>query len=284
MDCKNKKLKTKFRVIFISFGLLVAFLSFVIISCAYKGYLGIGSNDWLNMLFAWISSASAIFLGLIAYWQNEKFKIETDISTEKAEEKSDEFQKQLMRINNRIIKLEENKEYTYMAFTQNPVFVGNQNIGFKTKGKTYTAGISNTGSDFEDCTVFAFQITNQTEIPIRCLEIKKMIIIYADYGTDGKDEPVATYGTGGFVPSPIIAKGEIVYYVLVVNKLKDLVENLPEGNEINLVVTFEVISIYNRTTNQKFLLRLQRKNSFFDAPEEKNLFWNYCCESTPECQ
>lgn len=282
MNSRSKHLKRKFRLIFTSFGVLVVLLSVAMIYCAYKGLFKIDSSDWLNMLFAWISSASAFFLGLIVYWQNERFKIETDTSTEKSEEKSEEYQKQLLAINNRLIKLEENKEYTYIAFTQAPVFVGNQSKGFITKGKTYTSGISNTGSDFTDCAVFVFQITNQTDIPIRYLQIKELKISYADYGNDKKTENIATYGEGGFIPSPFIEKGEGVNYVLLANKLQDLVENIPEGMEINLKVIIEVVSIYDRAVNQIFLLRLQRKNAFFDAGGDKNLFWNYCYESTPE--
>lgn len=44
----------------------------------------------------------------------------------------------------------------------------------------------------------------------------------------------------------------------------------------------EVESIFNRIVKQTFLLRLQRKNAFFDAKDNKNAFWNYCFESNPE--
>lgn len=282
MEDKSKKLKIRFYIIFISFGVLVAVLSLVIAFGAYKELFQIKRSNWLNMLFAWISSASAIFLGLIAYWQNERFKLENDLSTQRAETKSDEYQAQLLSINNRLIKLEESKEYTYIAFTQDPVFVGNSNISFKTSGKTYTAGITNNGKEFYDSSVLVFSITNQTEVPIRCFQILKLKIQYSDYGDKKTNKEIVTYDTGGFVPSPIIKRGEIVKYVLVANGLKNLAENLPDGMEISLVMTLEVISIYDKTVNQEFLIRLQRKNSFFNAKNDKNIFWNYCYESTPK--
>lgn len=282
MEDKSKKLKIRFYIIFISFGVLVAVLSLAIAFGAYKELFQIKRSNWLNMLFAWISSASAIFLGLIAYWQNERFKLENDLATQRAETKSDEYQAQLLSINNRLIMLEESKEYTYIAFTQDPVFVGNSNFSFKTSGKTYTAGITNNGKEFYDSSVLVFSITNQTEVPIRCFQILKLKIRYSDYGDEKNNKEIVTYDTGGFVPSPIIKRGEIVKYVLVANGLKNLAENLPDGMEISLVMTLEVISIYDKTVNQEFLIRLQRKNSFFNAENDKNVFWNYCYESTPK--
>ncbi len=279
---KDKNIKIRFRILFISFGILVMILSFAIIFGAYKQLFEIEKSDWLNMFFAWISSASAIFLGLIAYWQNERFKLENDLSAERSETKSEEYQSQLLSINNRLMKLEENKEYTYLAFTQEPVLVVNHNFGFKIDGKTYMAGISNAGKEFCDSTIFAFGITNQTEIPIRCFQIKKLAIEYSDYGDSKNNKKIAVYNSGGFVPSPIISKGEVVNYVLVANNIKDLAENLPDGMEISLIMTLEVISIYGRVMYQKFLIRLQRKNGFFNAGNDKNIFWNYCFEDSPE--
>ena len=279
---KNIKLKKKFKSLFVTFGVVVAIICLLILLGAYKELFQTFRSDWLNMLFAWISSASAIFLGLIVYWQNERFKLENDLTNEKSEAKSEEYQNQLLSINNRLMKLEESKEYTYIAFTQNPVFVGNSKNGFKLTGKTYTSGISNTENDFCNSTFFIFGITNQTNIPIRCFQILELKIEYSDYEDSKNNKKIMSYKSGGFVPSPIIEKGEIVNYVLVANNLKDLAENLPGGMEISLIIKLEVISIYERVVNQTFLLRLQSKNAFFNSFENKNIFWNYCYESTPK--
>ena len=180
------------------------------------------------------------------------------------------------------MKLEENKEYAYLAFTQDIVVVCNSNCGFQSKNpKTYTGGITNGDKDFKDGTVFVFNITNQTDVPIRYFQIKKLNIRYSDYGT-GEEQQLVKYTSGGFVPNPIISKGENVSYVLVASGLTNLAEDLPNGMEINLVIELEVVSIFGRRVIQTYLLRLQRKNAFFDAKTDKHIFWNYCYESTPK--
>ena len=69
----------------------------------FNEWLDIPRDSWLDALFTWISAAAAIFIGLIAYRQNEKFKELNDA----AEEESKKRQTELLEINNRLIKLEE---------------------------------------------------------------------------------------------------------------------------------------------------------------------------------
>ncbi len=107
-----------------------------------------------------------------------------------------------------------------------------------------------------------------------------MYIEYANYSQDNRIQ-VIKYNVGGFVPSPIINKGEEVGYVLAANGIENVTENLPDGYEINLIIKLEVISIYNRIVIQSFLLRLQRHNANFNAGSDKRVFWNYCFESEP---
>ena len=109
-----------------------------------------------------------------------------------------------------------------------------------------------------------------------------MAIEYSDYENNSRNKKIEVYEAGGFIPSPIIDKGEVVNYVLVANNIENVAENLPNEMEISLVMDMEVTSIYGRTVIQKFMLRLQRENAFFNAGNNKNIFWNYCFESDPE--
>ena len=280
---KNKyNFKLKFSVISLVFAIITIAFSICMIVFSSKESFGIAKAEWLDFLFAGIASIATVFLGVVAFLQNERFKYESDLSAQRSEEKSIEYQNQLIDINNRIMKLEENKEYAYLAFAQDIVVVCNSNCGFQSKNpKTYTGGITNGDKDFKDGTVFIFNITNQTDVPIRYFQIKKLNIRYSDYGT-GEEQQLVTYTSGGFIPNPIISKGENVSYVLVANGLTNLAEDLPNGVEINLVIELEVVSIFGRRVIQTYLLRLQRKNAFFDAKTDKHIFWNYCYESTPK--
>lgn len=279
MDKRIKKLKFHF-ITFLSIliGYTVVSTAFMV-WFAYRESFRIVRTDWLTYVFTNIASCATVFLGYVSYWQNERFKIESDISSEKSEEKNAEYQKQLLQINNRIMRLEENKEYAFITFIQGPVLVCNQSTPFQIEGKKYTALISNSGHEIQDCIFFVFQITNQTDIPIRYFQIKEMRISYMNYET-GEENRVTNYKEGGFVPAPIIDKGEAISYVLGVNNQKDFIEGIPYEGEINLILLVEVESIYNRKVNQKFLLRLQRKNAFFDAGKDENIFWNYCFEAS----
>lgn len=278
---KNTKGNRVILWIIIYIVVVVAVLG-ILFHCAYEEKYSVSRNDWLNMCFAWISSMSAVFLGFIAYWQNERFKIHAEKSAEETERINREYQERLLEINNRLIKLEEQKEYAYIAFTQDSVLVGGKNIKCETNRKTYVAAITNNQKKFEKITGFVFRLTNQTDVPIRSFQILDMVIEYSDYGNSSNNIRKGHYGTGGFVPSPMIARGEIINYALFVNELDGLAENLPDGMEISLKLKTETVSIYNRTTIQEFLLRLQRKNVFFNAENNKNIFWNYCFEGKSE--
>lgn len=237
------------------------------------------------MLFSGLASISTVFLGIIAYWQNERLKIISDESSEKHETINKNHQEQLLEINNRLMKIEENKEYAYIAFSQEKVYVYNINQPFSLTGKTYSSGImESNNTTTNNGAIFVFKITNQTDVPIRYFQITNMIVSYTDYAKEkGKqDNILMDYSTGGFIPSPIINKGEIVNYVIMASGLQNIAENLSKDEEINIVLDLEVASIFNRIVTQKFLLRLQRKNGFFDAKDNKNIFWNYCYESNPE--
>ena len=176
------------------------------------------------------------------------------------------------------MQIEENKECAHIAFLQEVVTVTNaEEYKPPSNRKIFTAGISNAGRDFNNSTVFCFGITNQTDIPIKCFELTKFRVSYCNYEID-KNVEVLSYSKGGFVPSPIISRGEAVNFVLVANDLYNLAEKLPKGYEINIVVTVEVTSIFNRTVEQRFLLRLQKSNALFKS-KSINYFWNYCFES-----
>lgn len=243
--------------------------------CLIKQSFNIETTDWLSAILSWLSVASAIFIGLIAFWQNERFKNENDKSARKLED----HQRDLLEINNRLMKIEENKECAQIAFIQEAVTVANsEEFQSGSKRKQYSAGITDSGRTFANSTVFSLGITNQTNTPIRYFELKKFKVSYYDQNT-GIDTTIKDYPKGGFVPSPIIDRGEAVNYILIANNLHDLAEKLPPDNEINIVIVIEVTSIFNRTVEQKFLLRLQKNNTLFHSNGNKNIFWNYCYES-----
>lgn len=266
--------KAKWIVVFVLFLLVTIGVTFFFTYCLFKQSFNIETNDWLSAILSWLSVSSAIFIGLIAFWQNERFKEEND----KSAQKSEMYQKQLLEINNRLMKIEENKECAQIAFLQEIVTVTNaEEYKQPSNRKIFTAGISNAGRDFNNSTVFCFGITNQTDIPIKCFELTKFCVSYSNYEID-EDVEVLSYSKGGFVPSPIISRGEAVNFVLVANELHNLAENLPKGYEINIILTAEVTSIFNRTVEQNFLLRLQKNNALFKS-KSLNYFWNYCFES-----
>lgn len=266
--------KAKWIVVFLLFSLVTIGVTFFFTHCLFKQSFNIETTDWLSAILSWLSVSSAIFIGLIAFWQNERFKEESD----KSAQKSEDYQKDLLEINNRLMQIEENKECAHIAFLQEVVTVTNaEEYKPPSNRKIFTAGISNAGRDFNNSTVFCFGITNQTDIPIKCFELTKFRVSYCNYEID-KNVEVLSYSKGGFVPSPIISRGEAVNFVLVANDLYNLAEKLPKGYEINIVVTVEVTSIFNRTVEQRFLLRLQKSNALFKS-KSINYFWNYCFES-----
>lgn len=277
-------LRIKFVIIFAIFGAITIAFSITLICFACKKSFGIEPVDWLVLLFSGLASISTVFLGIVTYWQNERFKILGDESSDKREKENKKHQDQLLEINNRLMKIEENKEYAYITFNQNKVYVYNSNQQISLEGKTYFGCISKGDNTLQDSTIFIFQITNQTDVPIRYFQITDMIITYANFATSKGviDKELIHYSAGGLVPSPIISKGETVNYVLLASGLYNIAENLLEDDEINIAIDLEIASIYNQIVKQKFMLRLQRKNQFFDAKEDKNIFWNYCYEDIPE--
>lgn len=279
-----QRLKIKFIIIFSILGIITIAFSITLICFACWQSFAIKTLDWLALLFSGLASISTVFLGIIAYWQNERFKIMNDEFSDKREKENKKHQDQLLEINNRLIKIEENKERAYIAFNQNEVYVYNSDQQVSLIGKTYSSGIFDGDNSLRDSAIFIFQITNQTDVPIRYFQITNMVVTYTNYAAlKGKqDKILMRYSTGGFIPSPIIGKGEVVNYVLLTSGLRNIAEELPDDEEINIAIDFEVASIFNRIVRQKFLLRLQRKNSFFDAKDNKNIFWNYCFESNSE--
>ena len=270
--------KAKWIVIFILFSLTIVGITLFFMFCLFNQSFDINTTDWLNAILSWLSVASAIFIGLIAFRQNERFKEENDKSSQKAEK----YQKDLIEINNRLMKIEENKECAQIAFIQEVVTVANSKDFQKgSRRKQYSSGITDADRNFENSTVFSFGITNQTNTPIRHFELTKCKIYYYDCNT-GINTKIKDYPKGGFVPSPIIDRGEAVDYILVANNLHNLAENLPADNEINIVMIVEVTSIFNRTVEQQFLLRLQKNNTLFHSNGNKNCFWNYCFESNSQ--
>lgn len=267
--------KAKWIVIFVLFSLATIGVTFFFTLCLFRQSFNIETTEWLSAILSWLSVASAIFIGLIAFWQNERFKDEND----KSAQKSEEYQKDLLEINNRLMKIEENKECAQIAFIQEVVTVANsEDFQSGSSRKQYSAGITEASRSFANSTVFSFGITNQTHTPIRYFELTQFKVSYYDQNTRTNTK-IKDYPKGGFVPSPIIDRGEAVNYILVANNLHDLAENLPVDNEINIVIVVEVTSIFNRTVEQKFLLRLQKNNTLFHSNGNKNVFWNYCYES-----
>jgi len=276
-----KSLWFKTMIILLTFVGCIIYGTNFILDCLKNEAYGIAKSDWLNSLFAWVSSVAAIFIGLVAVWQNERFKQENDKNSAKAERDAKAYQDSLLEINNRLIQIEENKECSYLSFLQGKVIVVNSNASVSPfYPKIYNGGISNSSGEFKKATVFYLGITNQTNVPIRYFEINEMKISYCNYSSDEK-EKIINYGKGGLITSPIIDRGEKITYAIVADGICNIAENLPKGYEINISLKIETTSIYGRTVIQTFLLRLQKENAFLTNNSNKNLFWNYCYESDP---
>lgn len=279
--------KIKYRVIFTLFFIISVLVIVFLIIAAKCDLFSIQKSDWLNALFAWTSAISAIFLGIIAYSQNERFKIESDISSAKMDIVQKEHQAELFKlnqqaveINNRLLQLEENKEKAYLAFLQKEVIVCNlKDDKFLFDGKSYRGGFPDeNGKHANDGTIFKFKITNQTNVPIRNFQIERFSVSIKNWETDD-DNLVIKKSAGAFIPSPIIDKSEEVEYIFLVPDIYDLAENLKGGYEIVLMIDISVTSIYDRTIEQGFLLRLQRGITGLPKEVARNVFSLYCFES-----
>lgn len=277
-----KRLWLKTLIVLLCFLIIASIGTVFILCCLQNEAYDIDKSDWLNAMFAWISAISAIFIGLVAIWQNERFKQESDKNVARSEQESKKYQDELLEVNKRIMKLEESKEYAYITFVQCLGHVVNNDVtGAKeikySEMKTYAAFIANDRNQLSSKgTMFEFFVTNQTDIPIRYIEFKETIVSYDDFKT-GKRMHIAQYGKGGFISSPIISKSEAVQVLLVLDGITDLAIKKPLNSEIVIKFKIQVTSIFNRTASQIFLLRLQSNNVYFEQPTP-TLFWNYCTE------
>ena len=269
-------------ILFVFFTLALGGAAFILWCFENEAY-GIEKSDWLNAMFAWMSAVSAIFIGLVAVWQNERFKKENDKNADLSEKKEREYREALLEVNNRIMKLEESKEYAYITFLQCPGHVVKS--GMRTvecaspeTDKTYAAYISHEDDvALNEKTEFEFYITNQTDVSIRHIEWLSTEIDRFDFRRKIRKR-IASYGKYGFISSPVIAKGEKVRLVLAVYGISDDITACmnPEW-EITLRFVIRVTSIFGRYVDQEFCLRLQRSNFYFQQ-DDPTLFWNYCTE------
>lgn len=270
----NKKYFIPFWIIFI-----IGVIFLIVCMCFNLFY--VKNTEWLQALVGWFGTCGAVFIGLVAIAQNEKFDKANKDAQEKAEQQAKEYQDKLLEINDRMISLEESKLYSLISFFQKPVLVVNSDANIEMNSNCYGAFISNDKSESNGLsTIFVFSITNRTDVPIRYFQIEKASVYYSNFAT-GEDIAIVSYKNGGFVPSPIVGKNDEIFYVLTMDGIKDLVDNLPEGFEICLNLNIEVESVFGYAVKQKFLIRLQDRNSKANE-DNKYLLWNYCYESTSE--
>ena len=124
--------------------------------------------------------------------------------------------------------------------------------------------------------MFELFLTNQTDVPIRYIEFIETTVSYDDFAS-GRRTLVAKYGKGGYISSPIISKSENTQLLLVMDGIFDLAVNKPPQSEIVIKFKIQVTSIFNRTSTQVFMLRLQANNVYF-VQSTPTVFWNYCNE------
>ncbi|MEA4848669.1 MAG: hypothetical protein VB106_15680 [Clostridiaceae bacterium] len=279
-----KRLKQKAAIIFGTFGLIFIAGCIALSIASIRQLLGVERSEWLNSLFTWISACSAFFLGIIVYLQNERFKLESDLSAQEAKETSEKYNQQLYTINNRLLQLEENKEKAFITFSQRVVQVYNDDDKFSLGEKPYVASfrsdvvVDNAQSLCDGCGVFVFGLVNLTDTPIRSIEIEKLRISYKNWYTDESQE-IAFFERGGFIPSPLTTRNKEFLCTFVVPKAKNIAVDLPEKAEIVLSLTVSTESIFGRETRQRFMLRLQKETAYFKAPCPY-LFNLYCFESS----
>lgn len=273
----TKRLNFKFKIIFFLFFLLTLLGTALLVYATKINLFGIEKSDWLGAFFSWISAMSAVSLGLVAYWQNERFKNENNISAQKAEELAAKHNKELVEINNRLLQLEENKEKAYITFSQTVIQIFNDSDNFKLIEKPYMAGFPSANSDKQGAGIFLFKLINLTDTPIRYIEVLNMNISYTNYYTD-ESSKLLSFAKGGFIPSPVTEKNKEFLCAFVVPGAKNIFNNIPQKSEINIRLTTSVESIFGRQVEQVFLLRLQRENACFKATDEHSFFL-YCYAS-----
>lgn len=278
-----KKLKKKTVVVLSAFFLILIAGILTLLLATINQWFGMQYADWLNLLFTWISACSAFFLGIIVYLQNERFKVENDLSSQKAKETAEKYNQQLYSINNRMLQLEENKEKTFITFSQTIVHIFNDTNTFSLKEKPYIASFSfedneNDQSFSNGCAIFVVNMVNLTDVAIRSIEMEDIRIFYKNWYTN-ECQNIVQFKKGGFIPSPLTQRNKEFLCAFVVPGTKDIVERLPEKSEIVITLTVSTETVFSRETKQRFMLRLQRESACFKAPCP-NLFNLYCFESS----
>lgn len=277
-----KNLKKKTIIILSVFFLILITGSLTLVFAIIKQWFGIQRSDWLNSLFAWISACSAAFLGIIVYLQNERFKIENDISTQESKATAEKYNQQLYSINSRMLQLEENKEKAFITFSQTIIKIFNDSDKFTLDEKPYVASfrcekVENGQSTSDDCAVFAFKMVNLTDVPIRSIEMQDVSIFYKNWYTNERTD-IIEFEKGGFIPSPLTQRNKEFLCTFVIPRTKNIAENLPENSEIVITLTVSTETVFSRETRQRFMLRLQKETAYFKAPCP-HLFNLYCFES-----
>lgn len=279
-----KQLKRKAVITFGLSSLIFVAGCVALLVASVDQWFGIEHSEWLNSLFTWISACSAFFLGIIVYLQNERFKLESDLSAQEAKETSEKYNQQLYAINNRLLQLEENKEKAFITFSQRVVQVYNDDDKFSLAEKPYVASfrsdvaVDNAQSLSDGCAVFILGLVNLTDIPIRSIEIKKLRISYKNWYTD-EQQKIAFFEEGGFIPSPLTQRNKEFLCTFVIPETKNIAMDLPEKNEIVMSFIVSTESVFGRETRQRFMLRLQKETAYFKAPCPY-LFNLYCFESS----
>ena len=270
------RFKRKSIIIFSILGFFAITGVAILLIAFYRGSFGITKPDWLSAIFAWISALSAIFIGLVAYLQNERFKIESDNNIKRNMEASEKYNDELSKINSRLLQLEENKEKVYIMFSQDIVKIINVGIGYHIKSNTYGAIFSNDHeTDENNAGIFFCDLVNLTKIPIRSIHFDRFEIGYQEFPDGGvgcNGRLVSKCNGSGYIPSPIADDKNLIHCMFRIPGIRDIVNNMCEEDEISIRAALTTESIFGVETKQKYWLRLQRDNQFFKAKDPFSLY------------
>lgn len=231
----NRSIK---RFIYASVGL---FVCLSVISIFFVKYF---EANWFVAIISLVSAAATSFLGLMVYWQNERFKIENDFTSE-----------ELLKINKRMLTLDENKEKAYITFDNSASIgtLGSFNTGIEQRIIFECENMNSIGSDI------LLRIKNQTDVPIKGIEIIDLKFVRTNKNTIVKSI-IREYKKTVVIFSPNINKGEKFPCIFALQGIADLDSILIDNYvtiEINLIVT----SIYDRNATQKFSLIIDYSHS-----------------------
>lgn len=254
--------------------LIFAFIILVIIFyCMCTNAFYMQNTDWLQALVGWISASSAIFIGLVAFDQNEKFDEANKEAQQNAETKAEEYQNKLMDINNRLIHLENNKQYSFVTFISGVCNIRNSGEN-STKLKdvspyllTIDFGLPLTEDGRPNITDIDLEIANMSDVAVQSICINTAKIKQSHYNSKVNFKELF-FEDFISMPCPLMLKGEQNKIHFVLSGIRDFTKYLKNRNDLSLLLDIYVTSVFGKVTNQVIELQFmefkqKRKKEYY---------------------